>query len=139
MMTLRMASALAAVAMAAACAQAAPAPDQTLVERGRYIVTSVGGCNDCHTPMTPTGPDMAQSLQGADIVFAPKVDMPWASHAPRLSGGPENFSHEEFVAFLQTGVRPDGTHATPPMPPFRLNEADARAVAAYIESMDAAG
>ena len=138
-MSLRMASALVAVAMAAACAQAAPQPEQTLVERGRYLVSSIGGCNDCHTPMTQSGPDMGRSLQGADLVVAPKVEMPWASHAPKLAGGPENFSHDEFVAFLQTGVRPDGTRAAPPMPQFRLNEADARAVAAYIESMDAEG
>jgi mono/diheme cytochrome c family protein len=32
-------------------------------------------------------------------------------------------------------VRPDGTNTRPPMPPYRLNEEDARAVAAYIATL----
>ena len=43
-------------------------PAQSPVERGRYLVTAVGGCEDCHTPkrMTPNGPelDMSRQLSG---------------------------------------------------------------------------
>lgn len=46
---------------------AAPAPAQSPVERGKYLVT-VGGCNDCHTPKKfgPDGPepDMDKQLSG---------------------------------------------------------------------------
>jgi mono/diheme cytochrome c family protein len=49
----------------AAAAPAAPA--QSPVERGKYL-TTVGGCNDCHTPkkMGPNGPeaDMTRELSG---------------------------------------------------------------------------
>lgn len=106
-----------------------------LVKRGEYLVTAIGGCNDCHTPMTPLGPDMTQTLQGADIIFAPAIDMPWAPHAPQLAGGPAGYDDEQFLLFMKTGIRPDGSLATPPMPPFRLNEADARAVLAYIKTL----
>src|SRR5262245_44380597 len=55
----------AAEAEAAVTSPAAPAVDA--VERGRYLVT-VGGCNDCHTPlkMGPNGPqpDMDRMLAG---------------------------------------------------------------------------
>ena len=120
-----------------ACAQQPPAPLQggALVTRGDYLVNSVGGCNDCHTPMTPQGPDMSHALQGATLIVAPTIEIPWAPVAPAIAGGPAGYTNEQFVAFLQTGARPNGSHPRPPMPAFRFNEEDARAVAAYIETL----
>lgn len=126
------------VGLLAACAPATQEmTHEQLVQRGEYLVTAIGGCNDCHTPMTPTGPDMAQSLRGAELIFAPTIDMPWAPYAPTLAGGPAGYTDEQFAAFLQTGVRPDGSRPLPPMPPYRLNAEDARAVVAYIKSLPA--
>jgi mono/diheme cytochrome c family protein len=128
---------LSAFALAVLCAcTPSPQPLQgdALIARGAYLVNGLGGCNDCHTPMTPTGPDMTQALRGAELIFAPKVEMPWASYAPPLAGGPAGYTEEQFVALLQTGLRPDGTMPAPPMPQFRMNEEDARAVVAYINA-----
>lgn len=129
-------SALSCAALAA-CAQQEPAQltGAALVERGDYLVNNIGGCNDCHTPMTPQGPDMAQSLHGGTLIFAPTVEIPWAPYAPPLAGLPAGYTEEQFVAFMQTGVRPDGSRPLPPMPPFRLNEEDARAITAYIATL----
>lgn len=126
-----------ALAMLGACAQQAPAPleGEALVARGEYLVNNIGGCNDCHTPMTPTGPDMAHALQGATLMFAPTIEIPWAPVAPSIAGLPAGYSEEQFIAFMQTGVKPDGSHPRPPMPAFRLNEEDARAMAAYIATV----
>jgi mono/diheme cytochrome c family protein len=45
------AAAMFAAIGSAACNSAKPAhANQTRVERGKYLVT-VGGCNDCHTPL----------------------------------------------------------------------------------------
>jgi len=48
-------------------AAAPAAPTQSPVERGKYL-TTVGGCNDCHTPkkLGPNGPeaDMTRELSG---------------------------------------------------------------------------
>lgn len=127
---------LASTVLAACGQQQAAAPTrEELVTRGEYLVTSIGGCNDCHTPMTPQGPDMARSLQGADLIFAPTIQIPWAPHAPSIAGIPEGYTEEQFAAFLQTGVRPNGSHALPPMPQFRMNEEDATAIAAYISTL----
>jgi mono/diheme cytochrome c family protein len=129
----------AAMALAlGACSQqpTAPLTGDALVQRGEYVV-SIAGCHDCHTPMTPQGPDMAQALQGSTLFFAPIAEMPWAPVAPQLAGLPAGYSEEQLAAFLQTGVRPDGSHPLPPMPPLRMNEADARAVAAYVRSLPA--
>jgi mono/diheme cytochrome c family protein len=132
---------VALAAMAGACVQqtssSKPGADQ-LVERGQYLVTSLVGCNDCHTPMTPQGPDNAHALQGAPLPFqltpALQGQMPWAEIAPPIAGGPAGYTDEQFVHFLETGAKPDGTHARPPMPQFRMNEEDARAVVAYIKT-----
>jgi len=126
----------------AACSQQQPAPltGAALVERGAYLVNNIGGCNDCHTPMTPQGPDTSLALQGSELPFAPTVPIPsWASYAPPIAGIPAGYTEEQFAAFMQTGLRPDGSRPRPPMPYFRLNEDDARAMTAYIATLPAAG
>jgi mono/diheme cytochrome c family protein len=128
--------------LASACVQRIEEPAQlsgeALVARGEYLVLGIGGCNDCHTPMTPQGPDMAHALQGATLLFAPTIEIPWAPIAPPLAGGPVNYTDQQFEHLLQTGARPDGTQARPPMPQFRLNAEDARAVVAYIKTLPTA-
>lgn len=139
-MNARVLAALAGVAMLAACSSQAASEDEAdLVARGEYLVTAIGGCNDCHTPMTPGGPDMSQSLQGGTLVFGPLIDMPWASYAPPLAGGPANYTDAEFAHFLQTGERPVGAPALPPMPQFRIDAEDAEAMVAYIRTLPPPG
>lgn len=112
----------------------APSPQQ-LVARGKYLVENVGMCQDCHTPMTPTGPDPARWLQGAELPFAPTVPMPvWASAAPAIAGLP-SLEDDEALALLTTGALPGGTTLRPPMPHYRFNQDDARAVVAYLRSL----
>ncbi len=56
------------------------APSTDLLKRGEYIVNTIGGCHDCHTPKNfgPKGPepDMSRALQGypsdAKLPEAPK-------------------------------------------------------------------
>jgi cytochrome c553 len=120
--------------MLGACAQQEEAQltGQALVDRGDYLVNGVVLCGDCHTPrLENMALDEARRLQGADIGGPPTM----ATYAPPLAGGPANFTEEQFISFLQSGVRPDGSHPRPPMPPYRLNEEDARAVSAYIRSL----
>jgi mono/diheme cytochrome c family protein len=128
--------------LASACVQRieepAPLAGDALVARGEYLVHGLVGCNDCHTPMTTQGPDMTRQLQGATLIFAPTIEVPWGPIAPPLAGGPANFTDEQFAHFLQTGDRPDGTHARPPMPQFRMNAEDSRAVVAYIKTLPTA-
>lgn len=128
-------AAIAACALAACTPQVTEPTEAELVARGEYLVTAVAGCNDCHTPMTPQGPDMAHSLQGATLMFAPTIEIPWAPVAPPIAGGPAGYTDEQFAALLQTGARPDGSTPLPPMPQLRLNEEDARAVVAYIKTL----
>ena len=127
-----------ALAMLGACTQqTAPAPleGEALVARGGYLVNGVVLCGDCHTPrLENMAPDETRRLQGGELPPSGPPEV-FATIAPPLAGIPAHYTEEQFISFLQTGVRPDGTHPRPPMPPYRLNEEDARAVAAYIASL----
>lgn len=128
-------AALGALMLGACAQQDAPLTGEALVARGDYLVNGVVLCGDCHTPrLENMESDQTRRLQGANIGESGPPDV-FASYAPPLAGGPANYTDEQFVAFLQTGVRPDGSHPRPPMPPYRLNEEDAQAVAAYIRSL----
>lgn len=117
---------------------AAPGPEAR-IERGRYLVNQVGLCIDCHTPRDAQGQPLAdRPLMGAQIPFQPVAPMPWTTIAPRIAGLPAGFTPEDMVHFLMTGERPNGRPAPlPPMPPYRLNRADAEAVTAYLASLSA--
>ena len=107
-----------------------------LLARGDYIVNNVALCSDCHTPRDPKGMLIeSKALQGNSIDMTPTHPMPWANNAPRLAGLPDGFTVEQLAKFLHTGVRPDGSSPRPPMPPYRLTMADAKAVATYIASL----
>lgn len=108
---------------------------ETQIARGRYLVEGIGLCADCHTPRNEKGEFvMAQWLRGAPIGFTPAMPMPWAPAAPPIAGLP-SLAAEDAVKFLMEGKRPDGTMPRPPMPAYRLNEADARAMVAYLKSI----
>jgi mono/diheme cytochrome c family protein len=108
-----------------------------VLERGRYLVERVGMCSDCHSPRDPTGQFIRGAwLGGAPIGVAPKHPIPgWAEFAPALAGLPGHYTEAQLVTFLETGVRPDGSNAAPPMPPYRFSRSDAEAVVAYLKSL----
>ena len=128
--------AAAALFLVATGARAENPPDRAaLLARGYYLATGIGLCTDCHSPRNEKGglvPGL--HLKGAVLPFAPTVPMPWAAAAPAIAGLPQ-MTEEQAVTFLRTGVRPDGSRPRPPMPEFRLNEDDARALAAYLKSL----
>ena len=102
-------------------ARAAESP----VEQGRYLVTRVGTCADCHGP----------GLRGANLDFlAPGLPPAIARKAPRIAGLP-HLSNTQAVTFFQTGLLPNGRQARPPMPAIRLRADDAEAVTAYLKSL----
>ena len=104
--------------------------------RGTYLVERISLCNDCHTPRDEKGElIMSKSLQGAPLGIQPIHPMPFAEVAPPIAGLPANYTPEQMATFLQTGKRPDGSMARPPMPPYRFSKQDALAVTAYLRSM----
>jgi len=110
------------------------------VERGRYLVT-VAACTDCHTPGSFLGmPDMMRYLGGSEVGF----EMPGLGtfYPPNLTPDPEtglgNWSEEQIVAAITTGVRPDGRMLAPAMPWMHyanFTPEDSAAIATYLKSL----
>ena len=129
---------LTAAALAAWTASSARAQDQ--VDRGKYLAT-FGGCTDCHTPGYFFGkPDEKRYLGGSEVGF--EIPGLGVFHGPNLTPDKEtglgNWSNDEIVAALQTGVRPDKRILAPIMPwkaLAQLTKDDAMAIALYLKSI----
>jgi mono/diheme cytochrome c family protein len=124
-----------AVVMVPAKAQAKQG-EQPLIERGRYIVESVAMCELCHTPRDEHGnPDRSRWLKGGPTQLRPSYPAPaWTQVEPRIGGGPPG-TDADFIKLLTTGIARTGLPPNPPMPPFRMTQADAQAVLAYLKSL----
>lgn len=126
--------------LATSCGPAARVAAMPLAdaERGRYLVEHVGLCTDCHNPRNEKGEFVKERwLQGAPIPFTPTVPMPWAPVSAPIAGLP-TLDDEAAVHFLRTGELPGGRLVRPPMPPYRMNEQDARDVVAHLRSLQPA-
>ena len=136
----RVGSLLAAITMAASFTSLAAHADDAQTARGRYLV-ELGGCGHCHTPGYLLGkPDMARYLGGSDVGF----DMPGLgvfvgpNLTPDKQRGLGNWTNEQIVTALTTGVLPDGRILAPIMPwqSFaKLTKSDALAIAAFLKSL----
>ena len=116
--------------------QSAKQPENSQVERGKYIVEDLSVCEQCHTPRDSNGmPEHSHRLEGAPVWLKsaePVAD--WPLQAPRIGGSPPG-TDEEMVTLLTTGVWRDGKYLRPPMPQFRMSRPDAEAVIAYLKSV----
>lgn len=110
------------------------------ITRGKYLAIDIGGCHDCHTPRDQQGKFVKEKwLQGSELFIKPAFPIPgWTSISPGIAGLP-NWTDEQAIMFLTIGVAPDGSQPNPPMPAYRYNRADAKAVVAYLRSLKPAG
>ena len=117
-----------------------PGEQSKIVARGKYLAVDIGGCQDCHSPRDQKGQFITEKwMQGAELFFKPAAPIPsWTQVSPGIAGLP-NWTDEQAITFLSTGVAPDGSAANPPMPQYRYNRQDARAVAAYLRSLKPGG
>ena len=117
---------------------ASPIPaTQADIERGNYLVNNVAMCPQCHTPRDTNGAlDQGRLLDGAAELFQPPYKDPnWPLKAPRIGGNPPA-SDQDMIRLLTTGIWTDGKPLRLPMMPFRMNESDAKAVLAYLKSVN---
>ncbi|MCC7008506.1 MAG: hypothetical protein IT184_06790 [Acidobacteria bacterium] len=125
-----------AAAQAATPQAARPAGASGAIARGEYLTTRVAMCVQCHSGRDRHG-DLIDSekFHGGPI----PVQSPWpakkfAAQAPSLAGLP-GFTDEQVVTLLMTGKATGRRPPSPPMPPFRMERADAEAVVAYLRSL----
>lgn len=119
--------------------EAGSEPNFEQIRRGDYLTHSVAMCVVCHSPKDERGQPVAgQEFEGGIIPARPTYPKmaSWAEQAPAL-GPLVGRASEEVIEFLKTGIVPrTGQPPRGPMPPFRLNDEDARAVVAYLQSLN---
>lgn len=107
------------------------------VSHGKYIVEGIAMCGQCHTPRDANGDLIpSQWLRGAAVpVQSPYSTRRWAEFAPRIAGLPQ-YSDEQALTLLTTGISRTGMQLRGPMPPFRMSGEDAKDVIAYLRSLE---
>jgi mono/diheme cytochrome c family protein len=109
------------------------------VQRGQYL-TTIMGCNDCHTPGMMYGqPDMQRTLSGSELGWAGPWGVAFAGNlTPDEETGIGRWSDDEIITAIRIGQRPDGRMLAPAMPYPNyslLAEEDARAIVAFLRSL----
>ena len=128
-------------ALAAVITAAGAAAAQSPVERGSYLVNSIGACGNCHTPRQQGVPDLSKRLSGGFQTF----DEPWftvkgANITPDRDTGIGGWSDADLRKALLEGVRPNGTQLATVMPYGfykTMMPADIDAIIAYLRSVPA--
>ena len=116
----------------------APAPTDTAA-RGRYLMTSILVCNDCHTPVNPeTGaPVMEKYFAGGQPFEGPWGIVYGGNITPDQETGIGSWTDADIERLLRTQVRPDGRVAVV-MPALliytNLSDDDMKAVIYYLKN-----
>jgi mono/diheme cytochrome c family protein len=132
-----------------------PLPANTLAENkrpdpsdkinyGQYI-TTFASCSDCHTPMTPQGPDFSKAFSGGfqfDLGFM-KVAV--SNITPDSSTGIGTWTEEAFVKKFKSsaeqavnGQNPGRTNTIMPWAQYaKMKEDDLKAIYAYLRTVPA--
>ncbi|TXH39115.1 MAG: cytochrome c [Rhodospirillaceae bacterium] len=126
------------IAVSLVAAPEARANDQ--IKRGQYLarIMDCGGCHNtgAFTPQpnlkTPlAGSEIGFEVPGMGVFFPPNL-------TPDRETGLGNWSKDEIIAAVTTGIRPDGRELAPAMP-WRsysaLDAKDAVALATYLKSL----
>jgi mono/diheme cytochrome c family protein len=118
-----------------------PVAAQTPVERGKYLVKSIAGCGNCHTPQGPNGPVVGRVLSGGPPMGDGKHFTAQPSNlTPDSETGLGRYTDAELKVMIREGKRPDGSLIGPPMP-FNfyrgMADADVDAIIAYLRTVPA--
>ena len=117
-----------------------PIEDERL-ERGRYLVETLGHCAECHTPRSmlgalKRGPHLAGSRYGPGGISVPNI-------TPDAETGIGSWSEIDLAFFLRTGFTPYGDDVQGEMREAiddglrHLTQEDLEAMAAYLKALPA--
>jgi mono/diheme cytochrome c family protein len=108
------------------------------VERGDYLVNSIMGCGNCHTPLGPQGFDTSKAFAGRVVDDSPAMHAVSANITP--GGEVKDWTDAEFMKAIREGIRPDGSLIGPPMP-FEvyggISDDDLASIVAYLRTVPA--
>ncbi len=118
---------------------AAEAPFDPLIEKGKYLAT-IGNCISCHT--AHGGPEFGGGLpfHAAGGIFTEPVGTIYSTNiSPDPETGIGNWSEEEFIKAMRQGVAPGGHYlyfAFPYTAFAKVTDEDLKAIYAYIMSLE---
>jgi mono/diheme cytochrome c family protein len=129
------------LAVLALVSAAASARAETPVERGRYLVETIAGCGNCHTPRGPGGVFAdGKHLAGGFVIDEKPFRAVASNITPDKETGIGNWTDAQLAKAIREGIRPDGSLIGPPMP-FelyrRLSDTDLNAMVAYLRTVPA--
>ena len=145
--------ALPVVVMGGSCDEAGsvlPAPDAgvsapvdpDVLVRGEYLVRTVAGCGECHTPRTPAGDlDMSRWLAGVPNRFDLTPDDESTGGISTQNLTPYNlasWSDDEIERAMLDGIASDGSALYPLMPYYayhNMTADDAAAIVTYLRAV----
>lgn len=110
--------------------------DTPELERGRYLVESLGHCAECHTPRNALGGlQTTQWMAGAPNPSG-------EGRIPNITDGALRWSKGEIAEYLKSGFTPDFDTAGETMAAVvrntaKLSDADRAAIATYIKAIPA--
>jgi mono/diheme cytochrome c family protein len=111
---------------------------ETPLERGTYLVTSIMGCGNCHTPQGPKGPLPGMDLAGG-LEFKETGILAYSANITQdKETGIGNWTDAQIATAIREGKRPDGSLIGPPMPfgQYRnISDSDIAAVVAYLRTV----
>ena len=117
---------------------AAPVCAESQLDRGRYLVETLAGCGNCHTPRGPTGPLKDKKFAGGEIIKHADFTAVTPNITPDPRTGIGNWSDDQIALAIREGRRPDGRLLGPAMPSrsYRsLADEDVKAIVAYLRSV----
>jgi mono/diheme cytochrome c family protein len=115
-----------------------PVRAETQLERGRYLVETLAGCGNCHTPRGPNGPLTDKKFAGGEVIKHEDFTAVVANITPDPETGIGNWTDREIVTAIREGRRPDGSLIGPAMPSRsyrQLADQDVEAIVAYLRSV----
>jgi len=118
-------------------AAAPPPSDGALLERGKYVADLMG-CEQCHTPFGPEGPDPARAFAGGLEIPEPFGTWRSTNITQDRETGIGAWTDAQILAAIREGKRPDGDQLFPIMPyPLyhQLSDADGAALIAYLRTV----
>ncbi|MET0594054.1 MAG: c-type cytochrome [Polyangiaceae bacterium] len=117
------------------------------VQRGEYLVKSIGACGDCHTPRNLMGqPDTGRFLAGMNGIFqipglgpdgGPGV-IGTSNLTPDMTTGLGSWTDAQIKNAMLNGIDKDGKPLFPIMPYYvlhNMSDADADAIVAYLRTI----
>ena len=115
---------------------------ETPVERGSYLVNTIGACGNCHARDATENLNPSMALAGGVALNRIDPGLPGHVIVPNITPDPDTgigkWTEADIVVALRDGKRPDGSIIGPPMPipVYReLSDKDATAIAAYLLSL----